>query len=173
MGENPSHFSKCGDDCPVEKVNFTDATLFIKRLNKKTGKEYRLPSEAEWEYACRAGGKDEYCGGNDASKVGWHEGNSGGETSSVAGKQPNAWGLYDMSGNVWEWTQDCWNDSHEGASADGSARESGYCSKHVVRGGSWSLIPSSLRAAYRLNFESGTRFSNGGSESPERSRSVV
>ena len=143
MGENPSSFSKCGGDCPVEQVSWTDVKLFIKRLNKKTGRDYRLPSEAEWEYACRAGSNSTYCGGEDVDKVAWTSNNSGGETSSVASRQANAWGLYDMSGNVWEWVEDKY-------SASGEDR--------VLRGGSWDIEPQYARAAYRIGFDPALRF---------------
>ncbi len=106
MGSNPSKFSKCGDDCPVERVSWNHAQEFIRRLNQKTGMSYRLPSDAEWEYACRAGKKDKYCGSEKIESVAWYESNSGKTTHSVASKQPNAWGLYDMTGNVWEWTSE-------------------------------------------------------------------
>lgn len=149
MGENPSSFSQCGDNCPVENVSWTDANLFIQRLNQKTGKTYRLPSEAEWEYACRAGKNDEYCGGNDVGMVAWYISNSNGQTRPVTQKMPNAWGLYGMSGNVYEWTQDCWKNDSQDAPADGSARESNNCRDRVIRGGSWSSDLTSLRAANR------------------------
>lgn len=148
MGENPSGFNKCGDDCPVENVSWDDIQRFLKRLNRKTGKEYRLPSEAEWEYACRAGGNDTYCGGNDLNKLGWYEGNSGKETSPVGSKQANAWGLYDMSGNVWEWVQDC-KAGYDSTPTDGSAYEGGGCDRRMLRGGSCYFEPQSARAAYR------------------------
>lgn len=129
MGGNPSKFiGECGNNCPVEYVNWEDAQEFVRRLNAKTGKVYRLPSEAEWEYACRAGGRDEYCGGNNLDAVGWYRGNSSGKTQAVAGKQANAWGLYDMNGNVWELTQDCWSERHSGAPNDGTVRAGGDCS---------------------------------------------
>lgn len=119
MGNNPSYFSNCGADCPVEQVSWNDAKEFIRRLNSKTGKQYRLPSEAEWEYACRAGGQQEYCGSDSVDSVAWYGLNSGRTTHPVARKQPNAFGLYDMLGNVAEWVEDCYN---------------GYC---VLRGFSW------------------------------------
>ncbi len=147
MGENPSHFNKCGDDCPVENVSWIDVKLYIKRLNRKTGQEYRLPSEAEWEYACRAGSQDTYCGGNDVDKVAWTTNNSGGETSPVAGKKPNAWGFYDMSGNVWEWVEDCYDS---------------ICDARVLRGGSWGSEPQGARAAYRCYDGPAFRGSNDG-----------
>jgi formylglycine-generating enzyme required for sulfatase activity len=118
----------------VENVSWIDVKLYIKRLNKKTGQEYRLPSESEWEYACLAGNQTTYCGGNDVDKVAWTENNSGSETSPVASKKPNAWGLYDMSGNVWEWCED-WYDNEQ--------------KYRVLRGGSWFHSPQYARAAFR------------------------
>lgn len=151
MGSSPSNFSSCGVDCPVENVSWNDAMDFIRKLNQKTGNQYRLPSEAEWEYACRAGSRHEYCGNDNVDDVAWHHGNSGGKTHSVAGKQANAWGLYDMSGNVWEWTADCLNGSYGGAPTDGSAWLSGDCKRRVLRGGSWLDNPPGARAAYRAS----------------------
>lgn len=106
MNRNPSKNAKCGDDCPVESVSWEDVQSFIEILNEKTGKKYRLASGAEWEYACRAGGKHRYCGTADAYTSAWHHGNSGNETHIVATQKPNAFGLYDMNGNVHEWTND-------------------------------------------------------------------
>jgi formylglycine-generating enzyme required for sulfatase activity len=157
MNENPSFFSQCGDNCPVENVSWQDAIRFIKFLNIKTGKEYRLPTEAEWEYACQAGGNNEYCGGNDVHKVGWYYLDSGAKTKLAGRKFPNAWGLHDMSGNVWEWTQDCWNDSYNGAPADGSAWGTGNCALHVLRGGSWANNAPLMRAADRGFSDASTR----------------
>lgn len=119
MRRNPSKNTKCGDDCPVESVNWEDVQSFIEILNEKTGKQYRLASRAEWEYACRAGGKHRYCGATDVYTSAWHHGNSGNETHIVATQKPNAFGLYDMNGNVQEWT------------ADGAEKY------YVVRGGSY------------------------------------
>lgn len=152
MGNNPSNFKNCSDNCPVERVSWDDAQIFIQKLNAKTGKQYRLPSEAEWEYACRAGGKNEYCGSNDLASVAWHKDNSGGQTHTVAGKQANAFGLFDMSGNVYEWVEDSYQDSYAGAPNDGGAWL-GDGAKRVLRGGSWSVIPQPARAAYRFRNE--------------------
>lgn len=110
---------------PVIIVTWNDVQVFIKWLNQKTGRNYRLPSEAEWEYACRSGGKREtFCGGNGLeglNSVGWYNKNSGGMSHPVGQKQPNGLGLYDMSGNVEEWIEDCHNDTYDGAPSDGSA----------------------------------------------------
>ncbi|TAN83626.1 MAG: formylglycine-generating enzyme family protein [Gallionella sp.] len=143
MGDNPSKYINCGDNCPVEQVNWEDAQEFIQKLNAKTGKQYRLPSEAEWEYACRAGAQQKYCGSDNLDSVGWYgalatpAGNSGKTPNPVATKQANAWGLYDMSGNVWEWVEDSYHDSYNGAPADGSAWQ-GDGAMRTPRGGSWS-----------------------------------
>lgn len=134
---------------PVIYVNWNDAQAYVHWLSRKTGQQYRLPSEAEWEYACRAGGTQEYCGSDSLDSVAWYDGNSGSKTHPVAGKEANAWGLYDMSGNVWEWVQDCYNDSYTGAPTDGSAWTSGNCGRRVLRGGSWCDDPTNSRAAGR------------------------
>jgi formylglycine-generating enzyme required for sulfatase activity len=148
MGKNPSNFSSCGDTCPVEQVSWDDVQTFIQKLNAQTGKNYRLPSEAEWEYACRAGQSSNYCGGDNVDSVAWHGGNSDSKTHPVGGKQANAWGLYDMSGNVYEWVQDWYHSSYKGAPSDGSAWEDSGTYR-VLRGGSWNNIPQYSRAAFR------------------------
>jgi formylglycine-generating enzyme required for sulfatase activity len=149
MVSNPSHFSACGDDCPVEKVSWDDAQQYVRKLSQETGKTYRLPSEAEWEYACRAGGKHEYCGSDSVDSVAWYDSNSGNKTSQVARKQANAWGLHDMSGNVTEWVEDCLNDNYNGAPGDGSVWASGNCVWRVLRGGTWYGDPQYTRSAFR------------------------
>lgn len=158
MGNNPSNFSNCGSDCPVEKVSWNDAHEYLSRLNAKTGKHYRLPSEAEWEYACRAGGEQTtYCGSENVDSGAWYYANSNKTTHPVAGKQANAWGLHDMSGNVFEWVEDCWNANYEGAPTDGSAWTSGDCSLRVLRGGSWFSEPALTRSAKRLRLPADDR----------------
>jgi formylglycine-generating enzyme required for sulfatase activity len=150
MGYNPSGF-KC-DDCPVEKVSWVDVLGFINKLNQQTGAKYRLPTEAEWEYACRSGGRDvKYCGGNSASSLAWYNVNSGRKTHQVGTKQANDLGIYDMSGNVWEWVADCWSVSHNGAPTDGSINKSGDCSRRVNRGGSSIDSEYYMRSAGRRN----------------------
>jgi len=154
VGNNPSDFKQCGDDCPVEKLSWYDAKEFIKRLNTMEGTDkYRLPSEAEWEYACRAGTTTEYSFGDDSSKLGeyaWYGDNSNKTTHPIATKKPNPWGLYDVHGNVWEWVEDDRHDSYEQAKDDGSAwindpRGSG----RMLRGGSWDLEARYCRSAGR------------------------
>ena len=150
MGKNPSHFASCGANCPVEKVSWNDVQEYLSRLNARTGKRYLLPSEAEWEYACRAGGTQPYCGGSDIDTIAWHHANSSRKPQPVSGKQANAWGLSDMSGNVFEWVEDCWNKNYEDVPTDGSAWMSGDCSSRVLRGGAWFSEPGLARAAKRL-----------------------
>ncbi|MCK4830086.1 formylglycine-generating enzyme family protein [bacterium] len=110
MGNNPSHFKNCGNDCPVEKVTWFDAQEFIIKLNRREGgNKYRLPTEAEWEYSCRAGSTSRFSFGDDEGRIGqyaWCQNNSAFRTHPVAQKNPNVWGLYDMHGNVREWCQD-------------------------------------------------------------------
>jgi formylglycine-generating enzyme required for sulfatase activity len=140
-------YNRYGDDAPVVNVSWNDAQNFIDWLNQKDGGGYRLPSEAEWEYACRAGGYDTYCGSNNPNAVGWHSDNSSEHQHSVGQKQANAWGLYDMSGNVWEWVEDGYHDSYNGAPGNGAAWGGG--DSKVLRGGSWFNDPHTSRAAFR------------------------
>jgi formylglycine-generating enzyme required for sulfatase activity len=153
MGSNPSRFSQCGDDCPVEQVSWNAAQDFIRKLNQKTGLAYRLPSEAEWEYSARAGSTTEWGHGNDEFRLAdfaWFSINSGAKSQAVAQKRPNSFGLHDMHGNVWEWVEDCWHDNYSGAPAEGSAWTT-TCSSaaRVLRGGTWYDDPMYLRSAYR------------------------
>jgi formylglycine-generating enzyme required for sulfatase activity len=155
MGENPSKFKKCGDDCPVEDVSWEETQRFIEKLNhlEKT-KAYRLPSEAEWEYACRAGTTTEFSFGDDASRLieyAWYSTDfSKSTTHRVATKEPNHWGLYDMYGNVWEWVEDDWHDSYEGAPTHGKAWvDNPRGSNRVFRGGAWTSYVPHCRSAGR------------------------
>ena len=163
MGTNPSSFGTCGDDCPVERVSWTDVQDFALRLSQKTGKKYRLPSEAEWEYAARAGSTAaSWNFGDSRSQLGdhaWYAANSGNRTQRVAQKRPNAFGLYDMHGNVWEWVEDCWHDNYTGAPIDGSTwtTDCGGNSR-VLRGGSWSDFLTFLGSAYRIRFTPDFRY---------------
>jgi formylglycine-generating enzyme required for sulfatase activity len=154
MGDNPSYFKGAGEDCPVEQVSWDDAQEFIKALNALTGQEYRLPTEAEWEYACRAGSTGKWCFGDDESELGqyaWHRKNSDNKTHPVGKKKPNAFGLHDLHGNVWEWCQDGWHNSYKGAPVDAREWVGDSDDKYrVLRGGSWINVPQNLRAAYRF-----------------------
>ena len=151
MGANPSKAVDCGDACPVENVNWFEAQAYIRRLSAKSGKRYRLPSEAEWEYACRAGQTTDWCGADEPAAVAW-VGDEYGGPHPVGQKRANAWGLYDMSGNVWEWTQDCSHPSYVGAPADGSAWEEPECKSRILRGGSWLSGPQYSRSTLRFGF---------------------
>ena len=150
MGTTPSQFK--GRTLPVEQVSWDDAQEFVKKLSVKTGKNYRLPSEAEWEYAARAGSQAAYSFGDNEGELGrhaWFSQNSNNATHPVGEKQSNSFSLHDMYGNVWEWTQDCWNENYSGAPTDGNAWSMGKCSVRVARGGSWLSNPQNLRAANR------------------------
>ena len=150
MGSNPSYFKDCGDNCPVERVSWNDAQKFIYKLNEAhDGYKYRLPSEAEWEYSCRAGTTGDFYS-SDVNDIGWYWDNSGEETHTVGEKQPNAFGLYDMSGNVWEWCSDIYHKNYVGAPTDGSAWVSGgETTHHVFRGGSFRQKGTFIRSANR------------------------
>ena len=151
MGENPSTFGAC-PDCPVESVSWDDVQVFFGRINA-IGGGYRLPSEAEWEYASRGGplgGGYQYSGSDEWSGVAWYFENSGNRTQPVGRKAPNELGLFDMSGNVREWVQDCWHVDYRGLPTDGSAWEEEGCNRRVIRGGSWYGKPSYLRVANRF-----------------------
>ncbi len=151
MGDNPSNFK--GDDLPVEQVSWDDAQAFIKKLNEKTGRKYRLPSEAEWEFVARGGTQSKgykYAGSNDLDEVAWYSGNSGPKTHPVGQKKANELGLFDMSGNVWEWCEDHWHENYKGAPDDGSAWLSGgNASYRVLRGGAWYNLGNNSRVSRR------------------------
>ncbi|MFG6105297.1 SUMF1/EgtB/PvdO family nonheme iron enzyme [Leptothoe sp. EHU-05/26/07-4] len=146
---HPSRFK--GDDLPVERVSWFSTVEFCKRLSRHTEKTYRLPSEAEWEYACRAGTLTQYYFGDNLTKEHAHCGeNLLSQTTLVGMYPPNAFGLYDTHGNVWEWCLDNWHNNYDGAPYDGSAWvEGGYLSYRVLRGGSWADTPVSCRSARR------------------------
>jgi formylglycine-generating enzyme required for sulfatase activity len=162
MGDNPSSFKACGEDCPVEMVSWEDAQRFIAKLNQlEAGVSYRLPSEAEWEYACRAGSDTEFFFGNDLARLGefaWYSANSNNQTHPVGGKRPNAWGLYDMNGNAWQWVEDDWHATYDGAPSDGSAWiDPKRSASRVVRGGGWSVIARYCRPPARYYGNAGAR----------------
>jgi formylglycine-generating enzyme required for sulfatase activity len=160
MGANPAYFK--GDNRPVEKVSWNNAVEFCKKLSQKTGKTYRLPSEAEWEYACRAGTTTPFYFGESITPdlVNYNgnytyasapKGKYREQTTDVGTFPPNAFGLYDMHGNVWEWCQDDYKDNHINAPIDGSALTNQIASTKLLRGGSWDSYPVYCRSAYRLD----------------------
>jgi formylglycine-generating enzyme required for sulfatase activity len=153
MDNNPSHFSSCGDNCPVENVSFNDVQEFLSRLNHRTGKQYRLPTEAEWEYAARSGGKNEKYSGSEYSPdlVAWSLTNSDKKSHPVGRKQANTLGIYDMSGNVWEWVSDWYAGDYYGKSARQNPNGPSNGANRVIRGGSWGSIDSNLRVSDRRN----------------------
>lgn len=155
MGNNPSYFQGC-DDCPVENVSWYDVQDFIAALNQKTGLQYRLPTETEWEYAARGGNQSvggRYSGSNDLDEVGWFCMNSDGKTHPVGLKKPNILGLHDMSGNVYEWCQDWYGEEYytdfsvTGLVQDSKGPIRGFA--RVIRGGSWSFGARFCRASDR------------------------
>ena len=155
MKKNPAYF--IGKDRPVERISWDDTQIFIKELNKQTGENFRLPSEAEWEYAARGGGeyyKDnfKYSGSNNIDEVAWYGENSHKETKPVGLKLPNQLGIYDMSGNVWEWCEDDWHGNYENAPKDGSAwKDNPRSDRRVLRGGAWSYGSLYCRVADRTD----------------------
>ncbi|MEI7843859.1 MAG: SUMF1/EgtB/PvdO family nonheme iron enzyme [Gallionellaceae bacterium] len=145
MGSNPSRFTNCGDDCPVEQVSWNDVQEYIRKLNVRTGRQYRLPSKGEWFYACLGGKNTVYCGSDNLDRLAWHGGdqaliasNSGEQTHPVGQKLPNGYGLFDMSGNVMEWISDCYKED---------------CKEHSLKGGSW-FSSEYFAQAYNLYIDS-------------------
>ncbi len=159
LNGDPSEFK--GDNRPVERVSWNDAVEFCQRLSQQTGQDYRLPSEAEWEYACRAGTKTPFHFGEtlDSSLANYNATETYGEgvkgeyrkqTTNVGVFPANAFGLYDMHGNVWEWCADCWHENYKDAPTDGSVWLADNLSdRRIVRGGSWCYLPRYCRSAYR------------------------
>ncbi len=159
MGSNPSNFK--GDNLPVENVFWNKCQTFISKLNALTGKRFRLPTEAEWEFAARGGNQSrhtQYSGSSRIDDVAWYKGNSGNEPHPVKTKQPNELGIYDMSGNVWEWCQDWYGDYSSHAQTNPTGASSG--SDRVLRGGDWSNSPRHCRSSNRL--DPGPLLSNNG-----------
>ena len=147
---------------PVINVSWNDAQDYVEWLWAQTGHTYRLLSEAEWEYVARAGSSTAYSwgnaiGSNRANCIGCGGQWDNGQTAPAGSFPPNAFGVHDMHGNVWEWVEDCWNGSYAGAPTDGSAWRSGDCARRVLRGGSWFYTPRALRSAHRVLIPSGIR----------------
>jgi formylglycine-generating enzyme required for sulfatase activity len=155
MGTNPSHFKDCGDKCPVDSVSWDDAQGFMDILNSKSGgSNYRLPTEAEYEYAQRSGGKSErYSGGNDVDSVSWYGGNSGQEPHGVGTKAPNGLGIHDMSGNVWELTNDWYGSDYYSKSPRNNPTGPSSGERRVKRGGCASGMPQNSRVSRRDGVE--------------------
>jgi formylglycine-generating enzyme required for sulfatase activity/predicted Ser/Thr protein kinase len=158
MGYNPSHFSGC-DNCPVENVSWNEVQEFIRKVNQQTGKNYRLPTEAEWEYAARGGNQSKgyrYAGSDDLANVGWFWDNSGIITHDVGQKQANELGIYDMSGNVWEWCED-WKGAYS-SSPQTNPKGPSSGSYRVLRGGGWSINAGGCRVSNRHYFSPDFRY---------------
>ena len=148
MGSNPS--SCKGDNLPVEQVSWNDCQKFIRKLNALTGQNFRLPTEAEWEFACRGGNNSrgyKYSGSNYIDNVAWYDGNSGDKTHPVGTKAPNELGIYDMTGNVWEWCADWYGDYSSGAQTNPKGPYDG--SDRVCRGGGWGSLARLCRSSNR------------------------
>lgn len=161
MGEAPSAFAGC-PRCPVETVSWDDVQMFIQKLNSGGG-SFRLPTEAEWEYASRGGLLSrgyQYSGSDDWAEVAWFYTNADNRTHTIGQKKPNELGLFDMSGNVREWVQDCWHDSYAGAPNDGQPWEEEDCDRRVIRSGSWYGKPSYVRSANRFWYTTNFRNNN-------------
>ncbi len=151
MGSNPSAFNNCAE-CPVEKVSYDEATVFLKRLSEKTGKHYRLPTEAEWEYAARGGNKSmayPYAGGNSTGSIGWFDKNANKSTHAVGKKQPNELGIYDMSGNIYEWCSDWFKERYYKSSPRDNPKGPPSGDARVIRGGSWKFNVKELKVTNR------------------------
>lgn len=162
MGRNPSKIQTYDEQCPVESVSWDDAQEFIKTLNAAGTHRYRLPSEAEWEYACREAGQDRrFAGTSEPGALGeyaWFKGDKDIITTyKVAQKKPNSLGLYDMSGNVWEWVQDRFESPYGSGQAPGNKVYDKGGEPHVIRGGSWNQRPNYVRCGIRNRYPSATR----------------
>ena len=149
-----------GFDVPVRRVRWTDAKAYCDWKTEREGVKYRLPTEAEWEYSCRAGSNSTYCFGDDVSLFGeyaWYAENSEGVTHDVGTKKPNAWGLYDMHGNVWEWCLDRYAEDYSATPSDGTAYGVASEKGRVLRGGSYNSTAENCRSSSRINLGSGGR----------------
>lgn len=151
MSTDPSYFKNC-DDCPVESVSWNDVQEFLQKLNQKTGKKYRLPTEAEWEYAARGGNKNQnytYAGSNSIDSTAWYESNLENKTHEVGGRQVNDLGLYDMIGNVWEWCNDWYGENYYKSSSKNNPSGASSGSNRVIRGVGWNGYPTGCLVAHR------------------------
>ena len=146
--ENPSDFPNCLN-CPVERVSWYDALAFIDKLNELSDKKYRLPTEAEWEYAAHSGEKYLYAGGERPEQIAWYMENAESRTHPVGTKNPNAWGLYDMSGNIWEWCADYYESNYYSKSPSANPKGPQSGNERIARGGSWVFGASDIRISRR------------------------
>jgi formylglycine-generating enzyme required for sulfatase activity len=161
-GYRPDDVGWGRDGRPVVNLAWEDAKAYVAWLRARTGAPYRLLTEAEWEYAARAGTTTRFWWGDEITPENANYGKSVGMTRPVGSYPANPWGLHDMNGNVWEWVEDCWHASYDGAPDDGRARTDGNCDRRGVRGGSWYDEPKFLRAAIRVSLPTGERDSAGG-----------
>jgi len=156
MGTNPSVFKTCGPNCPVDSVSWDDSQAFVGRLAQQSGKKFRLPYEAEWEYAARSGGKnEEWAGTSDLDELGdyaWFRDNSDTTTHPVGQKQPNGLGIYDMTGNIWEWCMDRYDEKYYEKSPQKNPHGALTGTYRVLRGGCWNFTAGLVRAAYRYEY---------------------
>jgi sulfatase modifying factor 1 len=158
MGHNPSSLNSCGENCPVNGITWEQAQQFINKLNARGKERFRLPTEAEWEYACRAGARQRYCGGDDADLVAWHIGNARGDIHPVGQKSPNAFQLFDMSGNVWEWVSDRFDPQYYATSPKTNPKGPPNGSMRGFRGGSVKSSPEFTRPTQRNGGDPRTNF---------------
>ena len=169
-GYRPNDHGKGRGRRPVIRVSWEDVQAYVTWLSDQTGQQYRLLSEAEWEYVARAGTTTKYWWGDEIGRnratcdgcgSQWDPGFfGGGQTAPVGSFAANGWGLHDVHGNAWEWVQDCWNESYVGAPSDGRAWETGDCGSRVLRGGSWYYHPWTLRSAFRFRLTADNRYIN-------------
>jgi len=154
MGLNPSKEPECGIGCPVENVSWNDAQEFIGKMSRRAGKAYRLPTEAEWEYAARSGGRNEKWAGTSDERAlddyAWYYNDSQYRSHPVGEKKPNGLGLYDMTGNVWQWMSDWYDERYYAASPRNEPQGPASGTRHTLRGGYWGDLPRLVRAARRI-----------------------
>jgi len=161
-GSNPSSFTGC-DDCPVDRVSYEDAKSFLSQLSQKTGKKYRLPTEAEWEFAARGGIKSLgfiYAGSNFIDHIAWSEENANKTTHMVGKKHPNELGIYDMTGNIYEWCTDWFNEKYYKSSPIENPAGPVSGENRVIRGGSWKYKPKEIKVTHRMSIRPTSRYSD-------------
>ncbi|MBF0272843.1 MAG: SUMF1/EgtB/PvdO family nonheme iron enzyme [Magnetococcales bacterium] len=158
MGHNPSSLNACGENCPVNGITWEQVQVFINKLNARGGDKFRLPTEAEWEYACRGGARQRYCGSDDADLVAWHSGNARGDIHPVGQKAPNGFRLFDMSGNVWEWVTDHYDERYYAISPKSNPKGSNTGALRIFRGGSIKSSPEFIQPTQRNSGDAKSNF---------------